>query len=234
MTLTFGAATTRYVRVHITANTGWPAGQLSELEVYGPGGGDRQAPTAPGNLAYTQPATDQIRLTWTAATDNVGVTGYDIYANNVLRTSVAGTVLAYTDTQPASVTVTYHVKARDAAGNQSPNSNTVTRTGSTGDTQAPTAPGNLAYTQPAPDQIRLTWTASTDNVGVTAYDVYANDALRGTVIGTSYVDTQPAAATVSYHVKARDAANLGRAAARHMKGRSSSPYALCHHSRPDR
>ncbi|GIJ68872.1 galactose-binding domain-containing protein [Virgisporangium ochraceum] len=206
VTLTFGAATTRYVRVHVTANTGWPAGQLSELEVYGPGGGDTQAPTAPGGLAYTQPATDQIRLTWTAATDNVGVTAYDIYANNVLRTSVAGTVLAYTDTQPASATVTYHVKARDAAGNQSPNSNMVTRTGSTGDTQAPTAPGNLAYTQPAADQIRLTWTASTDNVGVTAYDVYANDALRGTVTATSYTDTQPATATVSYVVKARDAA----------------------------
>ena len=43
---------------------------------------------APGNLAYTQPASGQIRLTWNASTDNVGVTGYDIYANGALRTSV--------------------------------------------------------------------------------------------------------------------------------------------------
>ena len=86
VTISFTAATTRYLRLHITGNTGWPAGQLSELEVYGAGGsGDTQAPSAPGNLAYTQPATGQIRLTWTASTDNVGVTGYDVYANGVLR-----------------------------------------------------------------------------------------------------------------------------------------------------
>ncbi|MEO3809989.1 discoidin domain-containing protein [Sphaerisporangium sp. B11E5] len=208
VTINFTAATTRYLRLTFTANTGWPAGQLAELEAYGPSGGDTQAPTAPGNLAYTEPATGQIRLTWSASTDNTGVTGYDIYANNTLLTSVAGNVLTYTDTQPASATVTYHVKAKDAAGNQSPNSNVVTRNGSSGDTQAPTPPGNLAYTEPATGQIRLTWSASTDNVAVTGYDVYANNSLRGSVAGNvlTYTDTQPASATVSYHVRAKDAA----------------------------
>jgi len=207
VTITFGTATTRYVRLTFTANTGWPAGQLAELEVYGPATGDTQPPSAPTNLALTQPASGQIRLTWTASTDNVGVTGYDIYANGSLRTSV-GNVLAYTDTQPDSATVSYFVRAHDAAGNQSGNSNTVTRTGQTGDTQAPTAPTNLSLTEPAPGQIRLTWTASTDNVGVTGYDVYANGGLRASVGGTTltYTDTQPATATVSYVVRARDAA----------------------------
>ncbi|NUR98484.1 MAG: discoidin domain-containing protein, partial [Kribbellaceae bacterium] len=55
VTVDYGTATTRYVRVRITANTGWPAGQLSELEVYGPATGDTQAPTAPGGLAFTEP-----------------------------------------------------------------------------------------------------------------------------------------------------------------------------------
>ncbi|MGW2159424.1 galactose-binding domain-containing protein [Nonomuraea sp. NPDC001699] len=131
-TITFTAATVRYVRVTVTANTGWPAAQVSEFEVYGPGSGDTQAPAAPGNLAYTEPASGQIKLTWTAATDDVGVTGYDVYANNALRASVAGNVLTYTDNQPGTLTVSYHVRARDAAGNQSPPSNTVTRTGSGG------------------------------------------------------------------------------------------------------
>ncbi|MFC6086494.1 discoidin domain-containing protein [Sphaerisporangium aureirubrum] len=208
VTINFTAATIRYLRLNITANTGWPAGQLSEVEAYGPSTGDTQAPTAPGNLAYTQPATGQIRLTWSAATDNVGVTGYDVYANNNLLTSVAGNVLTYTDTQPASATVTYYVKAKDAAGNQSPNSNSVTRTGSTGDTQAPTPPGNLAYTEPGSGQIRLTWSASTDNVAVTGYDVYANNTLRASVAGNvlTYTDSQPGTATVSYYVRAKDAA----------------------------
>ncbi|MGY4770978.1 discoidin domain-containing protein [Kribbella sp. CWNU-51] len=142
VTIDYGTATARYVRIRITDNTGWPAGQLSELEVYGPATGDTQAPTAPGNLAFTEPGTGQIRLTWNASTDNVGVTGYDVYANGQLRTSVAGTVLTYTDNQPGSASITYYVRAKDAAGNQSPNSNTVTRNGSSG-------PGsNLALGKP--------------------------------------------------------------------------------------
>jgi hypothetical protein len=132
LTIDHGTTTVRYVRVRITANTGWPAGQLSELEVHGPAGGDTQAPTAPGNLTFTEPGAGQIRLSWTASTDDTGVTGYDVYANGVLRTSVSGSTLTYTDNQPAGSTVSYHVKALDAAGNQSPDSNTVTRSGTTG------------------------------------------------------------------------------------------------------
>jgi hypothetical protein len=210
VTIPFTQLTTRYIRVSISANTGWAAAQLSELEVYGPSTGDTVAPTAPGSLAYTQPASGQIKLTWTASTDNSGsIAGYDVYANGALRTSVAGSILTYTDAQPDTATVQYYVKARDAAGNQSANSNTVTRTGTVVDTQAPTAPGSLAYTQPASGQIKLTWTASTDNSGsIAGYDVYANGTVRGSVGGTvlTYTDNQPDTATVSYYVKARDAA----------------------------
>ncbi|WP_394359487.1 discoidin domain-containing protein [Amycolatopsis sp. SB7-3] len=120
---------TRFVRLNITANTGWPAAQLSEFEVHGPAGGDTQPPSAPGNLAYTEPSSGKIRLTWSASTDNTGVAGYDVYANGQLRGSVGGDVLSYTDDQPDSATVAYSVRARDAAGNQSPSSGTVTRTG---------------------------------------------------------------------------------------------------------
>ncbi|MFJ8579895.1 discoidin domain-containing protein [Micromonospora sp. NPDC093277] len=225
VTISFATASTRYVRLLFTANTGWPAGQLAELEIYGPTAGDTQPPTAPGNLSFTEPAPDQIRLTWTASTDNVGVTGYDVYANGTLRTSVDASTLTWTDSQPAGTTVAYYVRAHDAAGNQSANSNTVTRTGNTGDTIPPTAPGNLAYTQPGPGQIRLTWTASTDNVGVTGYDVYANNALRATVNGTTltYTDTQPDSATVSYHVRARDAAGNVSATSNTVTRTGSTP-----------
>ncbi|MFG2040010.1 discoidin domain-containing protein [Dactylosporangium sp. NPDC048998] len=209
VTINFNATTTRYVRLNITANTGWPAGQISEFEVYGPATGDTQPPTAPSNLAYTQNSSGAVTLTWGASTDNVGVTGYDVYANNALLTSVPGTVLTYTDNPPLTSTITYFVRAHDAAGNQSSNSNSVTRTGqSGGDTQPPTAPSNLAYTQPASGQIKLTWGASTDNVGVTGYDVFRNGTQIGTVSGTTltYTDAQPDTATVSYYVKAHDAA----------------------------
>ncbi|MFI9771183.1 discoidin domain-containing protein [Streptomyces sp. NPDC052415] len=207
-TITLDATTTRYVRVLVTANTVQPAAQISELEIYGPATGDTQAPTAPADLAFTQPAADQIRLTWKAATDNTGVTAYDIYANGDLLTSVAGNVTAFTDNRPANQTVSYRVRARDAAGNQSGDSNTVTRVGDAGDTQAPTAPANLAFTEAEPGRVKLTWTASTDNVAVSGYDVYANNVLRGSVAGnvTTYTDTQPTTNTVTYVVRAKDAA----------------------------
>ena len=206
--ISFDATTTRYVRVLVTANTAQPAAQLSELEVYGPATGDTQAPSAPADLAYTEPATGQIRLTWQASDDNTGVTGYDVYANNELLTTVAGTVTTYTDNRPASATVSYFVRARDAAGNASGNSNTVTRRGENGDTQAPTAPANLALTEPAAGQIRLAWNASSDNTGVSGYEVYANNELLTTVAGTvtTYTDNRAASATVSYFVRAKDAA----------------------------
>ncbi|MEU5674186.1 discoidin domain-containing protein, partial [Micromonospora sp. NPDC047753] len=144
-TVSFTAASTRYVRVQVTGNTGWPAAQLSEVEVYGATGStDTQAPSVPGNLAYTQPASGQIRLAWSASTDNVGVTGYDVYANGALRGSVGGSTLTYTDSQADSATVSYHVRAKDAAGNQSANSNTVTRTG----TGNPPTGSNLAIGKP--------------------------------------------------------------------------------------
>ncbi|MFD8079361.1 discoidin domain-containing protein [Streptomyces sp. NPDC059718] len=208
VTISLSSTTTRYLRVNVTGNTGWAAAQLSELEVYGPATGDTTAPNAPTGLAYTEPGSGQIRLTWTAAGDNVGVTGYDVYANGELRTSVSGSTLTFTDNQPDSATVSYFVRAKDAAGNVSGNSNTVTRTGSGGDTQAPSQPGNLTLTQPGSGQIKLTWTASGDNVGVTGYEVYANEVLRTTVSGTTltYTDSQPDTATVSYYVKAKDAA----------------------------
>ncbi len=211
VTINFGsAATTRYVRLNITANTGWAAGQISEFEVYGPGGTvDNQAPSAPGNLAYTEPASGQIRLAWSASTDNVGVTGYDVYRGGQLIASVAGNVLTYTDNQPATATVTYFVRAKDAASNVSGNSNSVTRTGqSTGDTQAPTTPATWPTPSPAPARSASTWTASTDNVAVTGYDIIRNGSAAGSVAGSTLVftDTQPATATVTYLVRARDAA----------------------------
>ena len=72
------------------------------------------------------------------------MTGYDVYANGALRGSVGGSTLTYTDSQPDSATVSYYVRAKDAAGNQSANSNTVTRTG----TGNPPTGTNLAVGKP--------------------------------------------------------------------------------------
>ncbi|MFD2467445.1 CARDB domain-containing protein [Amycolatopsis silviterrae] len=120
-------ASARYVRLDVTANTQWPAAQLSEFELYGPDTGDTQAPTAPGNVALTEPGSGQVKLTWSPSTDNVGVTAYTVYRDGTPVTTVTGT--AFTETRPAGTRIEYFVRAKDAAGNESADSNHVVRAG---------------------------------------------------------------------------------------------------------
>ncbi|WUW19191.1 cellulase family glycosylhydrolase [Streptomyces sp. NBC_01465] len=84
----------------------------------GGSGGDTQAPTTPSGLKTTGTTSSSVSLSWTASTDNVGVTSYDIYRGSTLAGSTATT--AYTDTGlTASTSYSYTVRARDAAGNSS-------------------------------------------------------------------------------------------------------------------
>jgi hypothetical protein len=78
---------------------------------------------------------------------------------------------------------------------------------SAGDTQAPTAPTNLAASGVTQTSANLSWTVSTDNVGVTGYDVLVNNVLNGSTATASYALTGLTAAT-SYNVavRAKDAA----------------------------
>ena len=119
-------ATGRHVRIYGTKR-GTPYGySLYELEVYGTvsGGGDVTPPTAPTNLATTGTTSNSVSLQWTAATDLVGVTGYDVLRNGNVVGTPTGTT--FTDTGLASGTAfTYTVRARDAAGNLGPPSNAV-------------------------------------------------------------------------------------------------------------
>ncbi|MDQ6470750.1 endonuclease [Flavobacterium sp. LHD-80] len=94
--------------------------------------GDTQAPTTPTSLASTSKTATSISLSWTASTDNVAVTGYDVYANSVLKTTVSGTTATITGLT-ASTTYSIYVKAKDAAANTSASSNTISiTTNSTG------------------------------------------------------------------------------------------------------
>lgn len=89
--------------------------------------GDTQAPTAPASLASTTKTSTSISLSWTASTDNVAVTGYDVYANSALKTTVSGTTATITGLT-ASTSYSIYVKAKDAAGNASASSNTISVT----------------------------------------------------------------------------------------------------------
>jgi endonuclease I/chitodextrinase len=168
---------------------------------------DSQAPTAPTSLAVTASTANSVSLSWTASTDNIGVTGYDVYMNSVLKTTVTGLSTTITGLT-ASTAYSFYVKAKDAAANSSVASNTVnaTTTGAT-DTQAPTAPTSLIASGTTSTTTNLSWTASTDNTGVTGYDVYQGATFKATVTATTYSVTGLTAATAySFSVKAKDAA----------------------------
>ncbi|MFI7631188.1 discoidin domain-containing protein [Microbispora rosea] len=118
----------RYVRITVTGNTGWPAAQIGELEVYGTAGsGDTTAPTAPGDLTVTAKTATSVSLSWSAASDDTGVTGYEVRRGSTVAATVQGTTHTVTGLSPATA-YTFTVTARDAAGNVSPASNVVSVT----------------------------------------------------------------------------------------------------------
>ncbi|MEO5776220.1 MAG: reprolysin-like metallopeptidase [Flavobacterium sp.] len=170
---------------------------------------DTTAPTAPTSLAAsgtTQTTTD---LSWTASTDNVAVTGYDVYKDGALLGSTTTATTYAVTGLTASTAYAFTVKAKDAAGNVSAVSNTANvTTSAAADTTAPTAPTSLTASGTTQTTTDLSWTASTDNVAVTGYDVYKDGALLGsTTTATTYAVTGLTASTAyAFTVKAKDAA----------------------------
>jgi chitodextrinase len=264
---------------------------------------DSQSPTAPTGLTATATAPNAVHLTWNAATDNINVTGYDLFRNGSPLATL-GAVTNYDDTPVSpSFTYQYQVRARDAAGNVSAlsavatvttpadatppsvtltgpadgitinanvvlsadaadnvdvedvdflvdgnvvgtvgeggpyqvtwdsstvpdgpvtitaravdtsgnattsSSRTINVFNAAGDTTPPSTPTNFSATPGGASRADLAWTASTDNVGVVAYDIYRNDAPLTTVGAvTSYSDANvQQGATYQYKIRARDA-----------------------------
>ncbi|MFI1965656.1 glycosyl hydrolase family 8 [Streptomyces pathocidini] len=109
-----------------------------DIELIGPGGGqppvtdptpgpgeDTEAPTAPGNLRSTGKTHDSVALAWNASQDNVGVTGYDVYRGTTLAAANVTGTTASVNGLTAGTKYTFTVKAKDAAGNVSGQSNTL-------------------------------------------------------------------------------------------------------------
>src|SRR4029077_6352266 len=118
------------------------------------------------------------------ASDNVGVVGVQFKLNGAnlgAEDTTAPYSISWDTTALAAGTYTLTAVARDAAGNVTTSAPvTVTKA----DTVAPSVPGGLTGTALSGTQVRLTWNASTDNVAVTGYYVYLNDAPLTTTTAT--------------------------------------------------
>ena len=184
-----------------------------------PPGPDTQPPTPPTGLLAVADTPTEIELSWNPSSDNVAVTGYDIYrcdgppspwgapCGDFLLT--VGVVTSYEDKSvvPES-TYTYEVRGRDAAGNVSTESNASSATTPAPDTLPPSEPMDLVAVANGPTEAQLTWTASTDDVELGGYDIFRDSVLLTSVgPSISYLDTLAVPeATHKYHLVAFDTA----------------------------
>ena len=165
---------------------------------------DTTAPTAP-TLSASGTTFTTTNLSWSGATDNVAVTGYDVYQDGVFLASTASTSYAVTGLTN-STTYAFTVRAKDAAGNVSADSNTASVTTPTPDTTAPTA-ATLSASGTTTTTTNLSWSGATDNVAVTGYDVYKGGVFLASTTASTYAVTGLTASTAyTFTVRAKDAA----------------------------
>ena len=182
--------------------------------------GDTTPPSAPAGLAAVASSQTQISLSWTAATDNVGVIGYQLERCSGSGCSAFAQIAAPTGTSfndmglTAATSYSYRVRGVDAAGNLGAYSLVASATTPAPDLTAPTTPTGLTATAVSASQVNLSWTASTDNVAVTGYILQRCLGTGCTAwvtianpTATTYSDTGLSATTTyRYWVRATDAA----------------------------
>lgn len=169
-------------------------------------------PTAPTSLAAAASGA-ALKLTWTASTDDVGISGYTIQrcqgagCSGFTQLVTGVTSTSYTDsTVSQGVSYSYRALATNTAGEQSGWSNTASATAPV--TTPPNAPTGLTASAPSWSTVNLSWTAATDpiaGVTVAGYKIYRNGSALTTTTGTSYTDGTTAPNTAySYQVSAYD------------------------------
>ncbi|WP_345169100.1 NPCBM/NEW2 domain-containing protein, partial [Algibacter aquimarinus] len=133
-------------------------------------------PTSP-SLSSTGQTNTTVDLSWTAASDNIGVTNYNIYKDGILEATL-GNVLNYQVTGLTEATAyNFTVTALDADNNESAASNTLAITTSSTIPSTPT----LSSTAKTDTTVDLSWTAANDDIGVTNYNIYKDGILEATL-----------------------------------------------------
>ena len=158
--------------------------------------GDTAPPSTPTGLAASSVTQTTLTFAWNASSDDVAVSGYDVYRDDTKLATVTG---PGRDQMGLSCGTPYAlaVEAFDAAGNRSPRAQLSATTADCspsppsppppslpGDTTPPSQPAGLALQAANQTSVTLVWAPATDNVGVAGYTVYRS--------GTSVSSSEPA------------------------------------------
>ncbi len=204
----------------------WFDGYLDEVQVYNqalsaadvaalhaeqaqaPAGGDDEAPCAPLNL-NAEVVFNHVSLSWLPATDNVGVTAYNVWQDGIPVATTTATHADFPGLAPLTDFV-FAVSAVDADGNESLPTSLLVTTGpdQSPDLTPPTIPGNLQG-QPGFNSVLLSWDASTDDTQVAGYIVWVDgtyfDSLPANTLSVLVTGLEPETA-YSFEVAAFDLA----------------------------
>lgn len=148
-------------------------------------------PAAPLNLRIDDVTTNSVSLSWEAAIDDVGVTGYHVYRDDQLIQTLSGTELSYIDTGlMEATTYTYKIRAVDQAGNLSEASSAVkARTKMTIEVSRPLPSTKLRSARVTEHEVALMWDAPNESKEIMSYQVYRNNVLVGEVAGETSLYT---------------------------------------------
>ncbi len=214
---TVPGTTTSYVDTDVNASRAYtyaveavdPAGNVSarsaDASVTPP---DETPPELPDpfDVVLTGPTTVSIR--WGASTDNVGITGYRIKRDNPTLAQLPASATSYDDDSvEAGKTYTYSLSATDAAGNRSDAVTASITVPNESGGSPPTTPGSVTATATGEQSVNVEWIASTDDTGLSGYEIFRDGVSAGLVgaTTTAWNDTGRTPATsYAYTVRAID------------------------------
>ena len=166
---------------------------------------DTEAPTAPINISLSNIGLTSVDINWTASTDNIGVTGYNVYVDGVLEAQTTNTNITIAGLN-TNTNYSFTIVARDLINNMS---TAAAANGKTlQDTEAPTKPIGVVISNNTDSSFKVSWSASTDNNAVNGYEVFVDSNLEATATGLFYtVSSLNASSTYSVEIIAKDIDN---------------------------
>jgi endonuclease I/chitodextrinase len=146
---------------------------------------DTEAPTTPTDVTLTDITFNSVNISWSASSDNNGVTGYNVYVDEVLTAQTSSSITNTTISNLSTNTnYNFTIVAKDLINNRSASA---TITGKTlEDTQAPTIPAGLVVSNETDSSFEVSWQAATDNNVVTGYEIYVDNSLTATSETNTY------------------------------------------------